>query len=658
MPFGRTATSGADRVAKMVSNRNALERRECADPKRRRKLEADPQAWLKHYLAETYYRPFERPHHEIIAGALTAHETKGRFVVAAERGIGKSVVLWGVVLYLKLTDKQPFPICVPWKESAKKQAFRFWRNALCFNPRLAADYPEYCTPFVHSKGVSQRIITTTWKDTGEPTGAQLAIGEGIIVLPSRLGCIGGSTINANPRGLNHPQEDGTVLRPSIVLLDDVQDRKVAKSAQQVLDTVSVINGDVAGCGDAGRDMPMLMACNCIERGDVSAHYLTDPNWHALRIPCVEAWPNGWEDPKHAVHAAWEEFRTRILEEKPMKTWYRKNRKRLVAGMKLSAPSAFVGARDCPDAYYGVIRMYWRMGHAAFLAERQQDPVDSVAESGPYTITVDSVKARATNRHPHEKPDWVHAVLVSSDINPSYAITTSVLGFGQDQSCALLWYGIHKCNIPDALPKPEFDAQLYAELAAHGNEIVAMPNRPEAWAIDCGGKNFDAVMRFSAEAPRIIGLPAIGFRGTGWKQYNEFGKTYIKKQLKREMCHIRSDRKDGRLIKWVPWHADYWKEIAQRATLGDVGAPGALSLPAGQHDDFAAQFCNEKLAGKSEIAGKMAWLFNRTPGKNDGLDATAQGYALAAFYGIGTGDNSAGRQPRRKKARQRIRHIEL
>ena len=33
---------------------------------------------------------------------------------------------------------------------------------------------------------------------------------------------------------------------------------------------------------------------------------------------------------------------------------------------------------------------------------------------------------------------------------------------------------------------------------------------------------------------------------------------------------------------------------------------------------------------------MIWVYRRVPGKNDFLDATAQGYAAAAYNGIGTG----------------------
>ena len=616
-----------------------MPRRSCADPERRARLEADPQAWLVWYLAGTYTRPFERPHREIVAGVMQAHETHGRFVVAAERGIGKSAILWGMILYLAMTGRQIFPVCVPWADGNLKKAFSWWKRQLCFEDKLDADYPEYTAPFRHAKGVPQRVMTTTWEDTHDMTGARLAVGEGIIVFPDSLGCMGGSTINGNIRGLNHTQDDGGLLRPSIVLVDDVQDRKTAKSVVQTADTIAIIDGDVGGCGEAGRDMPMLMACNCIRPQDVSAHYLASAEWQALRIPCVEAWPKGWDDPKHKVHELWEEWHEKVQAGKGALTFYRTNKKAMTKDMKLSAPATFAGKRGCPDAFYGVFQNYYSMGHEAFMAERQQSPVDPIEAAGPYTLTAKIVESRGTKRTIRERPEWVSSVIISTDVNPSYALSTVVLGFGQDHSCAVMWYGLHKCAIAHDISAPEHARQLYGVLVAHGQELAGSGLAYDYWAIDAGGANFDAVLRFSGESNRVCGIPAHGYTGRGYDKYNEYGKTYPKNQPRREQCHLRGDYKDGRWIRWVVWQTDYWKEIMQRAWLGDVGAPGAASLPDGIHGEFARQVCASKLIAKGEFGGKMAWKWHEVPGKRDYFDAMGQGYAAAAFEGIGTGSSN-------------------
>lgn len=633
--WGSGYANSSDRHTAGNAERSMVDRVLCQDPARRARLDADPVAWLGWYLAGTYTRPFERPHLEIVDGVVRAHESRGRFVVAAERGIGKSAILWGMILYLAFSGRQRYPVCVPWADKALKRAFRFWKNALCFNDRLGADYPEFCAPFRHSRGVAQRVMTTTWRDTGAPCGCQLTVGEGMIVLPDRLGAIGGSTINGNIRGLNHPQDDGTVLRPSIALLDDVQDRQTAKSPVQVADTCAIIDGDVAGCGDPGRDMPMLMACNCIAPGDVSEHYLAHPEWHALRVPCVEQWPDGWDNPKSVCKDLWERWHELFIEGRGDKTFYKKNKKQMTRGMKLSAPAAFTGAENCPDAFYGVIRMYYRMGHESFMAERQQSPVDPVSKAGPYTLTPEIIMSRTSQRQVNERPEWVTHILASTDINPSYALSTVVIGFGQDQTAAVLWYGIHPMAIPGNLQAAEHNRLIYQALLDHGKALGGMPCRPDAWAIDAGGTNFDAVIRYSGESARVCGIPSNAFTGRGSKQYKPYGKTLVP-GLKREQCHGCLDRKDGRVIRWVAWNADYWKEVAQRAWLGDIGSPGAVSLPAGQHREFATQITSERLLGKGDVGGMMLWNWATLPGKHDFGDCMAQGYAAAAFGGIGTG----------------------
>jgi hypothetical protein len=493
-----------------------------------------------------------------------------------------------------------------------------------------------------------------WRDTDDLAGAQLTVGEGMIVLPDQRGVLGGSTINGNPRGLNHPQADGTVLRPDIVMLDDVQDRGTAKSLVQVSDTIAVIDGDVAGCGEVGRDMPMLMACNCIGMGDVSEHYLNAAEWIALKVPCIEKWPDGWDGKKSVARALWDDLQEKLMAGRGAITFYKKHKKDMTKGMVLSAPAAFKGAEKCPDAFYGVIRMYYRMGEDAFMAERQQSPVDPVAQAGPYTLTPTIIMSRTTKRKQFEKPDWVTSVVASTDINPSYALSTVVLGFGQDQSACVLWYGLHKLSIPGNTSAPELARQLFEQLTIHGKALAAMPVTPQFWGIDGGGAQFDAVGRFSEQSAMLTGIPSIAFTGRGAKNYRQYGKTMVKAQ-RREQCHGCLDRKQGRVIRWVAWNADYWKEMAQRAWLGDIGAPGAVTLYNGKHAELANQICGDKLLGKGEVGGQMLWNYTRVPGRNDFGDAMAQCYAVVAFQGIGTGGSVV---RRKQKHKRRLKHVKV
>jgi hypothetical protein len=96
-------------------------------------------------------------------------------------------------------------------------------------------------------------------------------------------------------------------------------------------------------------------------------------------------------------------------------------------------------------------------------------------------------------------------------------------------------------------------------------------------------------------------------------------------------------------KWISWHADYWKEQAQKAWTGSVGAPGSCSLPAGHHHEFAEQICREQLAGKDMVGPQMVWNWHTQPGRHDYGDVMAMGYMAAAWQGIGTQGSVVQRQ---------------
>ena len=157
------AKAGADRVSEFKSRNSMVSLPSLTDEQQaeRERLEADPRAWLKFFLAEVYTKPFAKLHDELIDRSIEASRGGGRFCVAGERGIGKSAILMGLILYLVFKGEQEFPICLPWDAKALKRAFRFWRAALCFNMRLMEYYPEFCAPFQHSRGISQKL-TATW----------------------------------------------------------------------------------------------------------------------------------------------------------------------------------------------------------------------------------------------------------------------------------------------------------------------------------------------------------------------------------------------------------------------------------------------------------------------------------------------------------------
>ena len=654
------SASDADRKSKSVSVHNQVPRRACAHPAERKRLESDPVKWLKHYLGATYTRPFETPHLQIIDDAMQAHRTGGRFVVAAERGIGKSATLWGIVLYLALSGQQHFPICVPWADKALKRAFRFWKMALCFNDTLGADYPEFCDPFRHAKGISQRVMTTTWQDTGKPTGAQLTVGEGIIVLPDQLGCLGGSTINGNVRGLNHPQEDGSVLRPTLVLLDDVQDRKTAKSTVQVDDTIGIIDGDIAGCGEAGWDLPMLMSGNCISPEDVMAHYITSREWKSLRVPCVMKWPDGWDDERSECRKMWAEWYDRFVANEAPVDFYRKNKAKMTAGMKLSAPAAFKAGNKLRDPLYGAMRVYHKMGREAFMAERQQDPQRQ--SSSMYRLEAETILSRVSGYARLTAPVG-SALCCGVDINYVGLNWCVVAGDALSRSRKVVAHGIWPARgglVPKGVTVDQACQIIRRGIGQFSHEVLA------AMRITCG------------PGQRLLDAACFDISMGDWQEAIVAALHECRVPLKlwplkafgvRTYRSSKADLRAGKGWRITEWprlghvmviNSDLWREQMQRGFLVEPTEAGALSLYSPdeqqEHRILAQQVAGERLDEHVTTEKHEYYTWHRTPGlPNDRGDALVYACALTGVQGIGEEKQAATGRPQHRRS---VRHVSV
>lgn len=604
-------------------------------------MESDPAAWLRHYLAGIYAKPFGRPHHSIIDGAINAVKSGGRYVVAAPRGMGKSSVLWGVALYCLLTGRARFPAYLPWASRDQRKALRFWKAALCFNPTLSEDYPEYCSPFAYSRGNPHKCLALTWADNGLPCGAQIRMSDSMLVLPDGLGVIGGGTVNGNPRGLNHPTEDGRVLRPDLALIDDPQDKETARSERMVEETCEIIEGDIAGMGGLGSRLPMLMAATVICPGDVADRFLSDPGWDGQRVAQIEAWPTGWESKGSDVRRLWREWNdARLTGEherdggKAARAFYKSNKAAMTAGMSVSYEHGFDKTRGQPDALYAAIEDYHVMGETAFAAERQNQPLRQ--GTTVYELTAQTILEKQSQRAAYEVPNWAKVIICATDIN-HYGLHSAALAFGHDQTAAVLWYKREdkggKGIVGKDAPEAEQVSRIYEALVSHGKEVAALPFRrgsmslvPSLWLVD-GGYKLETVVRY-ASASRTLGVPVMVSRGYGARNYRPFGKHVVGQP--REQCHL-AEWPTGR---GIAFNADYWREIAQRAWLGSVDAPGCLSLFAGKHVRFSEQVAAETLASKGEIGGQARWEWV-SKGPHDFGDAVTMCYAGAAFWGLGT-----------------------
>lgn len=633
--------SNTERTLEKRERDRAIERRTCEDQKRRTKLERDPAAWLKWYMGSLYYLGWSPAHREMIEKAVKAFCQGRGFAVAAPRGEGKSAVLRGVTVYLQFTGRLRVPILGSWTARHTKTAFAIWKQLLSSRgSRLAADYPEFTQPFEISTNTA-KLKNLTWKDTGDPIGASVDSVDHIIILPDSKGAIIAGTVNGDVKGVNVVMPNGEVLRPDGLLLDDCQDSERADQKDAVQETIDKIESQWFCLSGPDRKLTPFVACTVKEKDDVSEYWLKHPDFDSVRVPRVLAWPAGWEDKGSDSKRLWTEFDgIRSMGIKEAAKFYRKNKRVMTAGMKVSWRDRYDKKRGEPDAIFSAMWDFYRVGEKAFASEYQNNPLDSVVSQ--YGLSVELIQSRADqSRKPFEVPDWATAcTTAATDIN-HYGLHSGLGAFGMDDSCAIAWYGCYDDQtVPKNASETERNAIIYSMLTVHGRQMRDMQVRPSIWLID-GGYAHGVVQRYvTAGEGRNMPFRVMVARGFGASQYRPFGRGVIGQP--RERCH----HAEWPLGRGVAYDADYWREIWQRSWLGKIGEPGACSLFAGDHRDFREQVCRERL--REKIEGDSGWFYKweTAPGRHDYGDVGTMLFVGAAYgSGIGPGGSVVRQKPK-------------
>ena len=599
---------------------------------RRNGLEKNTAAWLRYYFPRIFRLPFGSVHGEIISAVDYTLTTGGRCCVAGPRGTGKSYLLDGLALKALVERRCRFPVVIPWDAKGLKKALGFWQKAFCFNERFANDYSEFCHPFTACKGSSQKCLTLL-DDDRRPYGARLLISEGLIVLPDSLGVIGGSTINGNPLGLHHTTDNGEGLRPDCVLIDDPQDAETAHSPIQIQDTIALIDKDISGMSGPDTPMPMMMACTVKQRGDVAEHYLkSDSGWRAVRIAQVLTWPENmalWEE-WFKVFQAGEE---RQDGGKAGVTHYKKNKDALIKGMTVSWEHRYT--KKQPDAYYAAMFDFYRMGRAAFMAERQGEPVEAI--SSQFELSSDTIIKHTVTIPRLSMPDAATVFAGHCDINRN-GLHWCLSAFDQSMTGHCVAYGKHpqqgdlwQKNAPELNRKQA----IFAGLKQLCDQILQTnfsgPLRLSLLLVDLSYER-DVVMRFCAQAryPFRI-LPSAGRAAHKYyvSKARLIGRPF-------ENCHVEKAANGSG--HYLVFNADIWRETAQRAFLAVVGAPGGYTLyhvdDPRSHKTFADEIVAEKLTNKYETDHGLRWEWGKRPGdQNDYGDALSGSWVAAAACGL-------------------------
>ena len=655
------AKSGTERMRKHRANENAVERRDPEDMTRRRRLERSPDKWLRWYFPNIFNLPFADGHREIINAIVRTDATGKDMVVAAPRGEGKTNILRYMSIFLVFTGRTKFVVVGGWQNRSASEAFSTWCIALT-SERLVADYPEFCAPFAESTHAN-RLPRLHWRGEDRPTGAAIKSARMQIVFPDGRGAMAAGSLQGDIKGLNITTAGGVSLRPEKLLLDDPQDVDRAADPVFVSETLHKIDTQWLCLAGPNTRISMMVACTIYAPNDVGESLGKRKNSVFVRIPRVVSWPEGFERADGLARTLWDKWFDLYCDEGTRKeafAFYRRNRKAMCKGFKVSWKYRFDESKGDPDAYFSAMVDYYTKGREAFFSEYQNQPVDR--DVNLYDLTPQCVMSHVCDLKPNEQPDDTVLTVLTTDINYSYGLTYEVAAFTKSRTCHVVAEGVW-CGEPLPVSTKntnQMQRQAAVKLALQNFSawVAVQPWRIDQWYIDAGGEQFETVTSFCREARKEgrLGRAMIGRAG---KTYNPLTRTQFGRV--RARVYQCFTRESGR---WYCFDADFYKEAGQTSYITPIGQPGSATLCAGAHRDYADQMCREVLEAKGVLESRQgsatvyAYKWNTRPGKHDKLDTHAMAYAAAGYEGILSTDAEAspiaahggGGAPRRNKRR--------
>ncbi len=508
------------------------------------------------------------------------------------------------------------------------------------SPKWGQDFPEISVPLKRLGGAYQRARSQTCR--GKNTDIRLSASDmrlptmwrsDGVKYPASGAILSAVGIGGNARGLVRGSR-----RPDLVLFDDLQNDGLARSAERVADAAALVRKAFMGLAGHRKKIAAIMTSTPIEAHDLSETFAADRAWKTTTFKMVESMPKCFKAKDGAD--LWRQYADiyeaeLVAGRKPhvaANRFYRSHRAEMDDGAVVLNPFNYDRKTEI-SAIQHALNIYFRDGEATFLSEYQMEPPRS---SYAFELTADMILHRIRRGVPAcTIPDGTVLTVAATDVNPSYAITTTVVTFDVSRTAFVAAYAVSSVKIPDSLDDTAFGARVFDALCEHGRRIASWGLHIDKWGVDAGGRQFDTVTRFVKEQAGLVcdqPTAMIGRAGLNWNPY-----------VRSRVRDARNDTvycRDPQRRAWLAFNADTYKEAAQKAWGAEAGAPGGLSLFDGgmSHVKFAVQVANETLVSKKPRPGYdgrhlYKW---RTKEPHDYGDCLAMCYALAGAEGV-TGD---------------------
>ncbi|MBI1903679.1 MAG: hypothetical protein HYS13_21460 [Planctomycetia bacterium] len=288
--------------------------------------------WSRRHFAHYFFAPTSRMHSALCA-RLPRLRPGERLAVIAPRGSAKStLVSFAWPLYLALSGRQRYILLVAETTDQARRYLESIQNELTGNDGLQAEYPD-------------------------------AAGEGAPWNADRIVLRNGAQIEAAGTGTSIRGRKHAQSRPSLVIIDDPQDRKHITSVPQRQAHWRWFTQDLLNVG--GPETIFVAVGTALHRDALIDRLMAQPGWEAMKFPSVESWP--WN---LSLWKEWERAytdRSNPNRERAALQFYEERRAAMEEGAVVCWPER--------EGLYALMRLRVDIGRSAFESEKQGNPTN-------------------------------------------------------------------------------------------------------------------------------------------------------------------------------------------------------------------------------------------------------------------------------------------
>jgi hypothetical protein len=643
------------------------------DPHRRAQCKVSFRGFCEQYFPSAFHLEWSDDHLRVIEKIERAVIDGGLFAFAMPRGSGKTTLARIAGLWAILYGYRPYVCLIGSAEDQAKSMLDAIKREMLANDLLLADFPEAIYPIRKLENNARRQIGQLCK--GKPTYITWSADR--LVMPTIDGSSASGAVitvaglDSNIRGQQHTRMDGTIIRPSLVILDDPQTRQSANSPSQTRHRLSILNGDVLGLGGPGVKMAGFMTCTKIYHDDLADQILDrtkNPEWQGECTKLVYKFPESPEAEKH-----WDQYaqlRAQSLREgndgSDATAYYEEHREAMDADSAVAWPVRF--NHDEVSALQHAMNLKLR-DEPAFYAEYQNEPVADQTDED--VLTPDQVAERINGRPRKQVPLECTRVTAFVDVHDKllyYVVcawaedfTGYVIDYGTypDQKRSLFSLRDAKKTLGDLMPGAGIEGAVQAGL----EQLVSRLLTTE-WPQGEGAIRIERLLIDSGYLPGVVAnvchqLPgAMPSKGVGIKAGNKPMATYRRRPGERHGHHwyVPNVSKTSE-FRHVQIDTNYWKSFLHARLAVAPGDRGALTLfgdtasRGSAHRLFADHVAGAEFWTRTHGHGRMVqeWAIRPSRPDNHWFDCLV-GCAVAASMGgvkLGVEPISAPRKARMK-----------